>query len=62
MFDAFAKSGSVFNVEIGRKYKEKVLQVGGMKDGMDILKDFLGREPNRDAFLKSIGVLSLEVK
>jgi len=58
MFDAFVQSGSVFNKDTGRAYKQKVLQVGGMKDGLDILKDFLGREPNDTAFLKSIGLIS----
>lgn len=57
MFHAFLESGSVFNPDIGRRYKEKVLKVGGSRDGLDILKDFLGREPSNEAFLKSIGLL-----
>lgn len=56
MFDAFKRSGSVFNKDVGQKYKKIVLETGGMKDGIDILKQFLGREPSQTAFLKSIGL------
>ncbi|BGP17854.1 hypothetical protein JCM10213_008348 [Rhodosporidiobolus nylandii] len=40
--------------EAGRQYREKILQVGGSRDEMDSLVDFLGRKPNNDAFLKSL--------
>merc|ERR1712130_364909 len=56
MFEQFKQSGSVFNKDIGKKYRKTVLEVGGMRDGIDILKTFLDREPKQDAFLKSIGL------
>lgn len=40
----------------GIDYKTKVLGPGGSKDGLDLLRDFLGREPTPDAFLKSLGI------
>ncbi|GAA5832971.1 hypothetical protein JCM11251_006468, partial [Rhodosporidiobolus azoricus] len=42
------------NADAGRRYREKILQVGGSRDEMDSLIDFLGRKPNNDAFLKSL--------
>ncbi|GAA5981288.1 hypothetical protein JCM11641_005633 [Rhodosporidiobolus odoratus] len=42
------------NPDAGRRYREKILQVGGSRDEMDSLVDFLGRKPNNEAFLKSL--------
>jgi Zn-dependent oligopeptidase len=55
MFSEFKEKG-IFSKEVGKKYRKTVLETGGMKDGMDILHDFLGREPRSDAFLESIGL------
>lgn len=55
MFSVFKAKG-IFSKEVGRRYKRIVLETGGMKDGMDILNNFLGREPQSDAFLESIGL------
>ena len=40
----------------GRRYRHTVLEKGGSREEMDSLKDFLGREPNSDAFLKELGL------
>ncbi|ORY69423.1 hypothetical protein BCR35DRAFT_307983 [Leucosporidium creatinivorum] len=42
------------SAEAGKRYREKILKVGGSRDEMDSLKDFLGREPTNEAFLKSL--------
>ncbi|QRV95521.1 metallopeptidase MepB [Ceratobasidium sp. AG-Ba] len=39
---------------VGKLYREKILQPGASRDEFDSLKDFLGREPNSDAFLENI--------
>lgn len=44
---------------IGREYRTKVLEPGASKSEMDIVTDFLGREPSNAAFLKALGIDTL---
>ncbi|KAF8452666.1 mitochondrial endopeptidase [Boletus edulis BED1] len=39
---------------LGKLYRDKILFVGGSRDDMDSLKDFLGREPDPKAFINEI--------
>ncbi|KIJ66993.1 hypothetical protein HYDPIDRAFT_174274 [Hydnomerulius pinastri MD-312] len=41
--------------KLGQLYRDKILLVGGSRDDMDSLKDFLGRAPNPMAFINEIG-------
>ncbi|KAF8908911.1 metallopeptidase MepB [Gymnopilus junonius] len=38
----------------GKLYRDKILRVGGSREELDTLKDFLGRPPNSDAFLQEL--------
>ena len=40
----------------GRRYRRTVLEKGGSRDAMDLLRDFLGREPNSEAFERELGL------
>jgi Zn-dependent oligopeptidase len=40
----------------GERYRKEILEVAGSKKEMDMLRQFLGREPNSDAFMRSIGL------
>ena len=42
--------------EIGARYRDTVLRPGDSKDAIDLLVEFLGREPNNVAFLRELGL------
>ena len=44
------------NKSQGRRYRHMVLEKGGSQDEMKTLVDFLGREPNSDAFYSELGL------
>lgn len=48
------------NKEQGRRYRRIVLERGGSMDEYEYLVEFLGREPNQNAFLESKGLHTLE--
>jgi len=54
-FGEFEKHG-IFNAELGKKLRDCIYAPGGNLDEMQQLKNFLGREPQEEAFLKSIGL------
>jgi hypothetical protein len=37
-------------------YRKKILARGGTMDAMDMVKDYLGREPKMDAYLEHLGL------
>jgi metallopeptidase MepB len=44
------------NAEEGGRYRHAVLGKGGSQDEMKTLTDFLGREPQTEAFYESLGL------
>lgn len=55
MFTVFA-NGGVLNPEIGYRYRKLILEKGGQEDPMEMVINFIGRIPNNNAFLKSVGI------
>ncbi len=55
MYSRFEQEG-ILSPVVGKEYREKVLAPGGSKDPAEILRDFLGREPNQEAFLRFLGI------
>lgn len=47
---SFFKSNPM-NINLGKKLREEILSKGGSLDGLDLLKNFMGREPNPDAYI-----------
>lgn len=55
MFSRFEQEG-VTNPEVGMAYRREVLEKGGSVDPDEMLRNFLGREPNNEAFLEELGI------
>uniref|UniRef100_A0A6M2FAP0 Peptidase M3A/M3B catalytic domain-containing protein n=1 Tax=Populus davidiana TaxID=266767 RepID=A0A6M2FAP0_9ROSI len=53
--DIFASKfcDDLVNHHVGMQFRNKVLAMGGAKEPIEILSDFLGREPSIDAFIDS---------
>ncbi|MEM9803488.1 MAG: M3 family metallopeptidase [Planctomycetota bacterium] len=44
------------NADTARAYRRVVLEPGGTRDALEIVREFLGREPNATAFLAHLGL------
>ena len=55
IFSVFTRNG-VMDTATGERYRKEILEVAGSQQEMDMLRRFLGREPNSDAFMRSIGL------
>ena len=55
MFSIFKEKG-ILDPKTGLRYRKIILEKGGTVDPLDLVKEFLGREPNSDSFLRSMGI------
>ncbi len=55
MFSVFDENG-ILDTETGIRYRDIILASGSSKDELELVKEFLGREPNNEAFLKELGL------
>ncbi|MEM7310329.1 MAG: M3 family metallopeptidase [Planctomycetota bacterium] len=55
MFSRF-KADGIMNKDTAREYRKRVLAKGGTAEALDLVKDFLGRDPSSDAFLRHLGL------
>jgi thimet oligopeptidase len=55
MFQRFKELG-MLDPKAGMYYRQKILARGGTIDAMDMVKDYLGREPKMDAYLEHLGL------
>lgn len=53
MFSIFEAQGIASSV-VGDRYRRVILENGNMKDAIDLLREFLGREPNQEAFFRKL--------
>ncbi len=54
MFTRF--EGEPDRTAVGADYRRVILERGGTRDAADLIREFLGREPRNDAFLREIGL------
>ena len=57
IFAQFRRRG-LLDRQIGMMLRRKILACGGSRDEMQMMRDFLGREPRMDAFLEYLGLES----
>ena len=55
MFRRFKELG-MLDPEAGMYYRRKILARGGTADGLDLVRDYLGREPDTRAYLAHLGL------
>jgi thimet oligopeptidase len=55
MFGRFEAEG-VTSPEVGLSYRREILEPGGSRDAIDLLRAFLGREPSPATFLRLLGI------
>ena len=55
MFSVFTKNG-VMDTATGIKYRKEILEKGSTTPEIEMVEKFLGRKPNSDAFLESLGI------
>jgi thimet oligopeptidase len=55
MFQRFKELG-MLDPEAGMYYRKKILARGGTMDGLDLVRDYLGREPEMEAYLEHLGL------
>jgi thimet oligopeptidase len=56
MFERFQEAGGMLDPEAGAYYRRMILARGGTIDGLDLVTEYLGREPKMDAYLKHLGL------
>uniref|UniRef100_A0A7S1DJ25 Peptidase M3A/M3B catalytic domain-containing protein n=3 Tax=Hemiselmis andersenii TaxID=464988 RepID=A0A7S1DJ25_HEMAN len=56
MFTIFKASGNLYSPEVGARYRSCILEPGGTVDGDVMVRNFLGRELDKNAFLVSNGL------
>ena len=55
-YAAFKETGDIFNQEVAERFCKYVLTPGGIDKGMDMYRNFRGREPKVDGLLENRGL------
>ncbi len=55
MFSVFEKNG-IMDQKTGLRYRDIILAKGGTEEEFELVKQFLNREPNQEAFFRSLGL------
>ncbi|MBC8123754.1 MAG: peptidase, partial [Gemmatimonadaceae bacterium] len=55
MFTRFEKEG-LTSSQVGAEYRKRILEPGGVAEPDVLIRDFLGREPSKEAFYRELGL------
>jgi Zn-dependent oligopeptidase len=55
MFGRFAREG-ILSSSVGADYRRKILEPNGSRDAEELVRDFLGRDPSNEEFLRLRGM------
>jgi peptidyl-dipeptidase Dcp len=55
-FDAFVKTGDIYNPELANKYRKYILSSGGSDDSMKLFRKFRGQDPSIEPLLIKRGL------
>ena len=50
------KEKGMLSPEAGDYYRRNILARGGTQDGLDLVKEYLGREPTMEPYLRHLGL------
>ena len=56
-YQAFVEKGDIFDKATATSFRKNILEPGGIRDAMDMYRDFRGAEPNIDALLRNRGLM-----
>ncbi len=56
MFETRFRAEGLLSPKVGLDYRRKILEPGGSRDANRLLRDFLGRDPTEEAFLRAKGL------
>ncbi|MFO7447912.1 MAG: M3 family metallopeptidase [Ignavibacteriaceae bacterium] len=59
MFSVFEENG-IMDKQTGIRYRDMILAKGGTEKEIELVKQFLQRDPNPDAFFKSLGLTEVQ--
>lgn len=55
LFTRFKKEG-ILSQKTGLDYRKKILEKGASEEELELVRNFLGRDPNQNAFLEEVGL------
>ena len=55
-YEAFKEKGDIFDQATATAFRKNILEPGGIKEAMDMYKDFRGSEPGIEALLRNRGL------
>ena len=57
-YAAFEEAGNPFDPQVGKRFLDEILSMGGARPALENFKAFRGREPSPDALLRHSGMVS----